>query len=78
MAESFSGPNHPSDRADETAYLEFELADGRRVLLAFPNINDRDGCEMSLEMHQIYIGPVDEQALRTVLQKFNGRVLGGL
>jgi hypothetical protein len=63
---------------DDTAYLEYELSDGRRVLLAFANLNDRDGCHISLDMHQAYIGPVDEAALRTVLAKFQGRILAFL
>ncbi|MBX6352654.1 MAG: hypothetical protein IRZ10_04905 [Thermoflavifilum sp.] len=72
-------PGVGSDAAgNDTAYLEFELADGRRVFLAFQDVNDRDGCEYSLEMHQIYIGPVDEAALYSILEKFRGRVLAGL
>jgi hypothetical protein len=73
-----SGQARQTGNADDTAYLEFEIADGRRVITAFPDVNDRDGCEYSLEMHQIYIGPVDEEALLNVLRKFNGRVVGGL
>ncbi|MCL6633504.1 MAG: hypothetical protein K6T63_12840 [Alicyclobacillus herbarius] len=63
-------------RDDETAYLEYELSDGRRVMLAFANINDRDGCHISLDMYKVQLGPIDDEVLHRILGKFHGWVLG--
>ncbi|MBX5437522.1 MAG: hypothetical protein IRZ33_09955 [Alicyclobacillaceae bacterium] len=54
-------------------YLEYELSDGTRVILVFDNINDRDGCHISLEMYKANLGPVTGEVLDRVSAKFNGR-----
>ncbi|MCL6517378.1 hypothetical protein [Alicyclobacillus sp.] len=59
----------------ERYYLEYELSDGTRVMLAFGNINDRDGCHISLDMYKVQLGPVDMAVLRRVAGKFNGTLL---
>lgn len=60
---------------DETSYLEYELADGQRVILKFDNINDRDGCHISLDMYKVQLGPIDGGVLAGILHKFNGQVV---
>jgi hypothetical protein len=72
---SVSEPTTKPVPEDEIAYLEYELSDGRRVMLAFSNINDRDGCHISLDMYKAQLGPVDDAVLQRILGKFNGRVI---
>jgi hypothetical protein len=60
---------------DDTSYLEYELADGQRVILKFDNINDRDGCHISLDMYKVQLGPVDEGVLAGILTKFKGEIV---
>lgn len=60
---------------EDTYYLEYELSDFRRVILAFGNENDRDGCHISLEMYKHQLGPVDEEVLRRILAKFTGEIV---
>jgi len=60
---------------DSTSYLEYELSDGKRVFLAFENINDRDGCHISLDMYKVQLGPITEEVLHRILAKFHGQVV---
>ncbi|MCL6637359.1 MAG: hypothetical protein K6T26_05370 [Alicyclobacillus sp.] len=57
----------------DTYYLEYELSDGERVILVFDDINDRDGCHISLDMYKVQLGPVDHVVLAEILAKFRGR-----
>ncbi len=57
---------------DETAFLEYELSDGRQVILGFHNINDRDGCYISLDMYKVQLGPITDEVLARILGKFKG------
>jgi hypothetical protein len=59
--------------APEESYLEYELSDATRVLLWFHNINDRDGCHISLDMYKAQLGPVTEDVLARILDKFRGK-----
>lgn len=59
----------------DTYYLEYELSDFRRVILAFSNENDRDGCHISLEMYKHQLGPVDTDVLNRILAKFTGKIV---
>jgi hypothetical protein len=59
----------------ERYYLEYELSDGTRVMLAFDDINDRDGCHISLDMYKVQLGPVDMEVLVRVVGKFRGTLL---
>ncbi|KRW91896.1 hypothetical protein SD51_06450 [Alicyclobacillus tengchongensis] len=58
----------------DTYYLEYELSDGQRVILAFDEENDRDGCHISLDMYKAQLGPVTEEVLSRIVNKFNGRI----
>ncbi len=60
---------------NDKAYLEYELSDGRRVMLAFHNIDDRDGCYISLDMYKGQLGPVTDEVLERILGKFRGSIL---
>jgi hypothetical protein len=60
---------------EEKAYLEYELSDGQRVMLAFHNIDDRDGCHISLDMYKVQLGPITDEVLNRILLKFKGWVL---
>lgn len=60
---------------DDRYYLEYELVDGQRVILLFENINDRDGCHISLDMYKVQLGPVDSEALNRILRKFQGQIV---
>jgi hypothetical protein len=57
-------------------YLEYELSDGRRVVLKFADENDRDGCHISLDMYRVQLGPVDEEVIEQIaLKKFHGQII---
>jgi hypothetical protein len=57
-------------------YLEYELTDGKRVILKFDNENDRDGCHISLDMYKVQLGPVDEAVLEQIaVKKFQGQII---
>ncbi len=62
-------------QTSETAYLEYELDDGRRVMLAFSNIDNRDGCDISLGMYKAQLGPITDEVLARILGKFSGWML---
>lgn len=55
--------------------LEYKLSDETRVFLRFDNINDRDGCHISLDMYKAQLGPVTEEVLHRILKKFSGEVV---
>lgn len=59
----------------DTYYLEYELHDLTRVILAFSNENDRDGCHISLEMYKHQLGPVDMAVLQRIAAKFTGEIV---
>lgn len=59
----------------DLCYLEYELTDGTRKILRFGNMNDMDGCHISLDMYKVQLGPVDETVLERILAKFNGEVV---
>lgn len=59
----------------DTYYLEYEISSGERVILAFADVNDRDGCHISLDMYKVQLGPVDEAVLQRILGKFQGEVV---
>lgn len=59
----------------EAAYLEYETSEGRVVMLGFLNINDRDGCHISLDMYKAQLGPVTDEVLARILGKFRGSEL---
>jgi len=42
-------------------------------MLLFDNLNDRDGCHISLDMYKVQLGPVDEHVLLRILDKFHGQ-----
>ena len=60
---------------DDTSYLEYQLSDGKFVMLAFENINNRDGCHISLDMYKAQLGPVTDEVLERILGKFRGWIL---
>ncbi|RIV21774.1 hypothetical protein D2Q93_10430 [Alicyclobacillaceae bacterium I2511] len=60
---------------EDMYYLEYELSDGSRVMLSFEDINDRDGCHISLDMYKVQLGPVDMDKLQQILQKFHGKMV---
>lgn len=57
------------------AFLEYELADDRHVLLKFQHINDRDGCHISLDMYKANLGPVTEEVITRISDKFSGKIV---
>lgn len=57
---------------DNRYYLEYEIDGGERVVLAFENVNDRDGCHISLDMYKAQLGPVTEAVMTRILAKFHG------
>ncbi|GMA64011.1 hypothetical protein [Alicyclobacillus fastidiosus] len=59
----------------DTYYLEYQLESGEQVIMGFADINDRDGCHISLDMYKGQLGPVDEAVMQRILAKFRGRVL---
>lgn len=59
----------------DTYYLEYEISNGERVILAFADVNNRDGCHISLDMYKVQLGPVDEAVLQRILGKFQGEVV---
>lgn len=59
----------------ETYYLEYELDGGERVILSFDDLNNRDGCHISLDMYKGQLGPVDKAVMQRILAKFKGEIL---
>lgn len=64
-----------SMRGEDRYYLEYALAEGQRVILLFDNMNDRDGCHISLDMYKVQLGPVDNASLQRILEKFRGEIV---
>lgn len=62
-------------QSTERFYLEYELNDGKRVMLTFDNLNNRDGCHISLDMYKVQLGPIDDAVLARILGKFSGHVV---
>lgn len=60
----------------EEYYLQYELSDGAgpRVVM-FGDINDRDGCHISLDMYRANLGPVDLEVLARIAAKFHGKIV---
>ncbi|QQE79419.1 hypothetical protein [Alicyclobacillus sp. SO9] len=59
----------------EVYLLEYKLSDETQVFLRFNNINDRDGCHISLDMYKAQLGPVTQAVLQRILNKFSGEVV---
>jgi hypothetical protein len=59
-------------KREETYILTYELDDGRQVAARFYDINDRDGCEISLGMYRANLGPITEEVWERIVQKFRG------
>jgi hypothetical protein len=57
-------------------YLEYEIDNGARIILAFDEENDRDGCHISLDMYKAQLGPVTEDVFTRIREKFRGEILG--
>ncbi|MCL6548272.1 MAG: hypothetical protein K6T30_05120 [Alicyclobacillus sp.] len=61
------------DPSADKYYLEYELSNGERVILEFDDINDRDGCHISLDMYRANLGPITPEVLDRVSGKFKAR-----
>ncbi|GIM47897.1 hypothetical protein DNHGIG_34460 [Collibacillus ludicampi] len=59
----------------DTYILTYELEDGRQVAARFLDINDRDGCDISLGMYRMNLGPITEEVWIRIVHKFNGELL---
>lgn len=57
--------------------LTFTLADGKQVAARFQDINDRDGCDISLHMYESNLGPVGVEVWERMLRTFHGEWLHG-
>ena len=55
-------------------YATMTLADGRRLVASFANVNDRDGFEISLGLYRSNLGQITEEVYTRFLKKFDGRV----
>lgn len=55
-------------------YATLTIADGRRLVASFANINDRDGFEISLGLYRSNLGQITEEVYYRFLEKFDGRV----
>lgn len=55
--------------------LTYVLEDGREAAASFANINDRDGCDISLEMYRVNLGPITQEVWDRIVGKFNGMQL---
>lgn len=64
--------------ADDCCYLQYDLSDGQAIVLVFQNINDLDGCHISLDMYKANLGPVDVAIAERIASKFNGHPLSGV
>ncbi len=58
---------------EEEFYLEYELSDSTRVLLQFNNINDRDGCHISLDMYKTQLRSGNRSCAHTHARKIQWR-----
>ncbi|BCJ87044.1 hypothetical protein [Effusibacillus dendaii] len=55
--------------------LTYQLHDGAEVAASFGDINDRDGCDISLGMYQINLGPITQEVWERIVAKFKGKLL---
>lgn len=62
---------------DRAYYLEYELSDGTRVIARFDDINQRDGCHISLDMYKVHLGNVDVDVVARIAAKFKGELVTG-
>ena len=62
--------------AEEDYILTFALDDGREVAASFKNMNDRDGCDISLDMYRVNLGPITQEVWERIVRKSNGTLLG--
>jgi hypothetical protein len=58
----------------EIYFLTYELEDGRQVAARFLDINDRDGCDISLGMYRMNLGPITEEVWERLVRRFNGEL----
>lgn len=63
---------------EEIYYLEYELSTGERKMLRFNNLNDRDGCYISLDMYKAQLGPVTDEVFHRIVHKFHGEPLSAI
>ncbi|MFC4767351.1 hypothetical protein [Effusibacillus consociatus] len=55
--------------------LTCKLEDGTEVAAEFADINDRDGCDISLGMYRANLGPITSEVWEKMVGKFNGTFL---
>lgn len=55
--------------------LSYKLEDGRQVAAVFGDINDRDGCDISLGMYRANLGPVTQEVWERMVTRFQGTFL---
>jgi hypothetical protein len=61
--------------AQEDYFLTYILDDDREVAAKFADINDRDGCHISLDMYKVNLGPITEEVWRKIVGKFKGQLI---
>jgi hypothetical protein len=61
--------------SDETYFLTYILDDDSEVAARFSNINDRDGCHISLDMYKVNLGPVTREVWERIVGKFKGEIV---
>lgn len=61
--------------AESDYIFTFQLANGEEVAAAFQNINDLDGCEISLAMYRSNLGDITREVWERIVGKFSGRLL---
>ena len=59
----------------EEYYLTYFLGDGTQVGAKFSDINDRDGCSISLDMYKANLGPISEEFWLRTVGKFKGTII---
>jgi len=60
---------------NEAFYVSYKLDDDREAVAKFANVNDRDGCWISLDMYKMNLGPISEAVWKQIVGKFSGTVL---
>ncbi|UOF92191.1 hypothetical protein LSG31_08465 [Fodinisporobacter ferrooxydans] len=61
--------------AEESFYLTYLLEDDREVAAKFDDINDRDGCHISLDMYKVNLGPITDEVWERMVGKFRGAIV---
>lgn len=56
-------------------YLTYLLADGTTAGARFASEDDRDGCQISLDLYRTHLGPVDEGVFARMVERHGGVVL---